>query len=25
MDKDEIAGIEDVDGLIKLIEKRLKG
>ena len=25
MDKDEIAGIEDVEGLIKLIEKRLKG
>lgn len=25
MDKDEIAGIEDVKGLIELIEKRLKG
>ena len=25
MDKYEIAGIEDVEGLIKLIEKRLKG
>jgi len=24
MDKDEIAGIEDVEGLIRLIEKRLK-
>ena len=25
MDKDEIAGIDDVEGLVKLIEKRLKG